>query len=309
MTKIAIKHSRSKPVVSIQMTVDQWISIQRNPHQRCERLRVNKAHLKELEFSHWSVEMAVLPDGQLFKLNGHTRAYMWLKELSERPPYVNATVISVNSIDDVKRLYEHYDSTTSVKLSPDVVQSAFHAHDITPQTRWIKEGKIASMLNDACETAKVNKRNISLMGRVGLFKDEIVLFDSLIDVRKSMFPIGFGAGALIALRLYGSKVLPFLQSFNDQMGRDDYGRKDSVKTLLEYLAEKKAAKQMAGKENNKEQQAFTLACIDRYLKGDKLSVKRPTLVDLSSLMKPVALMDSIPSKASRVKSTGISARA
>ena len=67
-------------VVIKRMGVRQWVNVPDNPRQRDTVRHANKAkrkHLKEADEAHGIVFAAML-DGEItWKLDGHTRAYLW----------------------------------------------------------------------------------------------------------------------------------------------------------------------------------------------------------------------------------------
>ena len=284
----AIRYCATKPVQHVYMSVDDFIPIERNPHQRCEQLRTNKAHLRALVPTHWSVEMAITKDGSLYKLNGHTRALMWEKSKLERPEYLNVTVYSYKTVEEVTAAYEHFDNDIAAKKGSDTLQSGAHKAGIEFKTKWLKEGKYSAMLTEACVIAGISKKDTLKIDRVGKFKKELELFDTIPDLDKDKFVIGFGAGALVALRKYGRGAVPFITAFNCGHGMNNLGKKDAVQFLLEYLAERRAAGQLTGKANNIADIAFFLSCVERHKMGDPKLTRRPRPVDLKTYLPVVS---------------------
>jgi hypothetical protein len=278
----AIRYSVKEPLTSLMMSVDAWIDIERNPHQRCERLRTDKPHLKVLKPTHRVVHAAVLPDGATYKLDGHTRAYKWLKNTLERPDHLLVVVHSMATLEEIEEAYEHFDSRNAVKTTPDAIQSALNALGIVCATPWLKAGKFGAALSEACIIAKINNKKTSTIDRVGKFKQEIKALDALNSLHHKQFPLGILAAAFVSIRQHGARVLPFWQAFNDGLGQADGRNKDAVKYLDEYLASAKAGRRLAGKQNNQDNMSFALGCVHRYVNGNKRATKAPSMIELAS---------------------------
>lgn len=283
----ALRYCTSGDTRSVYMSVDDFLQIERNPHQRCERLRTNKLHLRKLVPAHSGVDIAIMPDGSLYKLNGHTRAFMWGKNKLERPKYLVVNVYSCETLDQVTDYYEHFDNNAAAKKGADTMQSGAHKAGVEFKTSWLKAGKYASMLSLACTHAGISLKMTPKIDLVGKFKRELVLFDAIPDLKRDNFKIGFGAGALLALRKHGASAVDFIDAFNKGLGVNHRGQKNAVQFLTEYLAEKRAAKRLAGIQANIEHCAFFLACFERFRNGDKRLTKRPTPPDLKTYL-PVA---------------------
>jgi hypothetical protein len=276
------RYNFREPITTINMSVDDWIKIERNPHQRKECLRVNKPHLKVLKLPHWVVYMGILPNGDSYKIDGHTRAYKWLKGTLERPPFVIAVVISANTIDEIEAIYQCYDSRLAVKSRPDDMQSGANACGIKFKTPWLKAGKFSGILTEVCAFARVDK-SVLPIERVTKFKKELELLDRVTNLRP--LSLGYGAGLVMALRKHGDKILPFIQLVSDGVGIHVGKQRDPVRFLLDQWKSDRDAKTMAGRQNNHRQMAYTLGCVERWLEsGDKLFVHRPTQIDLANYL-------------------------
>lgn len=62
------------------MSLHQWLQVPDNPRQRDTIRHATKAakdHLSEPSLTHLEVSAAELPNGELLKLDGHTRSYLW----------------------------------------------------------------------------------------------------------------------------------------------------------------------------------------------------------------------------------------
>jgi hypothetical protein len=72
------------------------------------------------------------------KLNGHTRDYLWAANQVLAPPTLELTVYAVISAAESQRLYDAYDSKTSVKTVQDAMQSTLRqAGIIDPRSQLI----------------------------------------------------------------------------------------------------------------------------------------------------------------------------
>src|SRR5882672_12509291 len=93
-----------------------WAAIPDNPRQRdtvAHARRAAQTNLKEPHPTHLKVHMARLADGRCYKLDGHTRSYLWEIGKLEAPQAVQVQVWDVADLDAAKELYNTFDSTAA----------------------------------------------------------------------------------------------------------------------------------------------------------------------------------------------------
>ena len=109
---IAQKFITSLPS-TILMTPDEFVEIPENPRQRNTHRHAAKAcrrHLREGHHAHAKVNIAILPGGQRFKLDAHTRAFLWLDGRLPAPAQLSVDVWECKSLEEVEELYLTFDN-------------------------------------------------------------------------------------------------------------------------------------------------------------------------------------------------------
>ena len=98
---------------TVLMTPDEFSEILENPRQRNTHRHAAKAcrrHLKEGHPAHAKVNIAQLPCGTRYKLDAHTRAYLWTDGRLPAPVQLSADVWECKNIDEVEQLYLTFDN-------------------------------------------------------------------------------------------------------------------------------------------------------------------------------------------------------
>ncbi|HVJ44530.1 MAG TPA: hypothetical protein VM639_23730 [Dongiaceae bacterium] len=113
----------STPELSVHvLSVEEWFEVADcpRPGRSTQRLaRALNGYLKTFSPLHASVAMAQLPDGQRFKLDGHSRAVGWQINSISRPTRLYATVVEAEDLPTVIRLREAFDSALAVRSCDD----------------------------------------------------------------------------------------------------------------------------------------------------------------------------------------------
>jgi len=130
------------------MTIDDWIAVPDNPVQRDTERHARKAtHLHALHPTHQVVEMARLPNGEQYKVDAHSRAYLWDGRLAgegirpERPRLLTVNVWACQSLADVKRHYDTCDSKAAVVTLPDKLHGAQRELELRFRSTLLKSGR------------------------------------------------------------------------------------------------------------------------------------------------------------------------
>jgi hypothetical protein len=113
-------------IQTIEMSVDKFMGIQDNPSQRDTMQHAKtaaKKHLKTLHPSHAKVVIA--KNGrELWKVDGHTRCYLWLKGALKAPGKLSVDVYNVKNRDEAAALYDCFDNAGAVENKRDQVIGA-----------------------------------------------------------------------------------------------------------------------------------------------------------------------------------------
>lgn len=227
------------------MTPQEWIAVKDNPIQRDTEHHAKKAvlgHLKQESATHARVAAAILPNGEMYKLDGHTRSYLWQIEKLAPPKTVLVDVYHVDTVADVIELYKHFDNVGAVETANDRLRGALRLHGINAKSGVILHGglntALALIYNKSGRASDVEKP-------IKNFKNEIIQLDSL-GLSNAGMSSPIIAAAIVALRVYGQDVLTFLTAYHGNQGRKIGKERDAVQALIETLLIAKANKTKTG---------------------------------------------------------------
>lgn len=243
-------------IKTIQMTVKEFIKIQDNPLQRDTITHAKKAkkfHLNEHHESHSKVAVAKL--GKLFyKLDGHTRAYLWDKQELLAPDHLSVDVYPVKSIEEVVDLYKTFDNTKAAESNSDKIIGALNY-------LGIKNYNINFMRNSGLLNA-LRSLN-STFGRYRPHQDiEMILKPYKKEIQalanqqwspagqskgKKMagFPSPVVASFIITYRLYGDDCLGFWDDYYYNINSLKSGR-SGAKAASDYIIKARVNEQLLG---------------------------------------------------------------
>lgn len=126
------------------MTPEQWAAVPDAPVQRETEKRVMTkrcAYLRKLTSAHLNVHMAITRAGREYKIDGHSRCYVWMHNMSDQVPQdVNVAVHYVEDEEAVVELYHQYDNKKSAKTSRDELVSAFKEAGIERNSKFLQSG-------------------------------------------------------------------------------------------------------------------------------------------------------------------------
>jgi hypothetical protein len=258
----------------IKMSPAQWDQVQDNPIQRNTEEHAARAvrdHLRESSQTHNVVHAAALPSGEMYKLDGHTRALLWSRGQLKAPHEVLVIVYSAENIEEVRRLYREFDSVKSVENAGDKVSGAYRLHGIKAQSGLLLHGGVTSALN------MIAGQKSDVYESVGKWKNELQMLDSL-NFTNSVLPSGLFAAALLTCRKYGDKCLDFWRRFAEGAGTRIDGKSDGIDELSRIVATKRAAKQLAGSPAQRRDMAEkAISCFETWRRGGRYSTSaKPT---------------------------------
>jgi hypothetical protein len=255
----------------MRMSVDAWCAMLDNPRQRDTEKRVRKAtrpggHLRVSSPVHAQTFAAQLPDGRMFKLDGHTRAWCWEHGRLIPPEQVLVTVIPAADVDEVKELYKQFDDPRASENLQDKLSGALREHDLDLRSGCFSQ-LYASSLRAAHNLLFLGKPQPDLYTMVGLWKPLLQAMDArgygrmLAAVQASMM-LGFVTYAGTA-RLPG--MLDFWETFFSGAKSGVAGRWLPAEALRYVLNLEKA--QGAGGAATERWMNYALAAMDRHIDG------------------------------------------
>lgn len=262
----------------IKMTVEAWVAVKDNPKQRDTERHAGKAvnkHLKEIAPAQSVVHAAQLLGGEMYKLDGHTRALLWSDGRLARPASVNVVVYPCATIDDVISMYDQFDSPGAADTTPDALHSAFRLAGHIPKSGLLKEGAVVSAFR------LLHHSIPNLIPMVQYWLPELIHLDSLMLSRKDMASSGI-AVALLVIRVYGDQGLEFISklAINDGMRVD--GKSCGVDEASRLAAEQRA-KRLWAQKDMRVLATRMLGCCIRWI-SNRMSDRATKAIDIGTFM-------------------------
>ena len=243
-------------VITAAMTVAAWIALPNHPHQRNTVRHARAVHLKQARGATGAVAnqlahvVAARLDGTYYKVDGHTRSYLWEQGKLPRPAVLHVTIYPVASRAELDALYEVFDASTAAKTRYDQVYGGFRECGFQPRSKRLRHGFLNDALNIALRGGIRGQQSralpdVNLYRAVAVFKPELELLDS-IEPEPKPFYSGVVAAALIGLALYPpDRVLEFFQKLQNGEGNRKDGRSDPVDAVLNVIQQMTLEKRAA----------------------------------------------------------------
>lgn len=270
LTPPEIQRPSARWAGTMEMTPERWADIPDNPRQRNTEQRAQRAeHLKVPHPTHVKVNMARLPDGRLFKLDGHTRSHLWRTGKVKPPKRVYADVWDCPDLSSAKELYGTFDSRAAVETVTDQMYGSTRELEVAFSSELLKSHRFAGGMRLAYELLF----GPSVAKKAGTYeimrywKHELALLDECSPTRPR-FPTGIVAAALITFRRYGEDAKSFWAAYSMNAGRKEQFEMDAVQALSERVKGISDEGRLVGYGNIMHAVCVTLSAFDRYLSGE-----------------------------------------
>lgn len=265
---------------TVEMPTATWIALPPHPlHRNVEKHAARdqwklakRAHGAVAESLRWLIGAEY--NGEVYKLDGHTRAYLWTHRRLPYPSSVYATIYRCKSRDEFLDLYTSFETQPNTGRQQDRVAGAMREIGLELKSRRLRHGAFADVLSLAW---RGKTRGIDSTGRkyedfdvrqaLASFAPELRLLDS-IGPTPEVFYTGVCAGALLALAA-DPKSIEFFRDVADpvQSRREEppYTPVQVVRREIELLRQKKKS----ARDRNAQEIlcALVLGAIDLWQRG------------------------------------------
>lgn len=291
------RHPDDELPVSVNFTQEEWQSIPPCPIQRDTAKHLSRCREKffSVTVSQTVVHIAVEDNGDIYKVDGHTRTYAWengLVSASEIPAEMHVIVYFTNDRAGTIRLYKTFDDSTQTKNGSDQLFAAFRENDFHPVphgflfnctgvvdalrtafTLLSQHGIIGqSMLKRATETQNLKKRcPPKLEECVKRFKPALRALDRL-NPPARLFKGAVTRAFLLAYTKYvvmrlgdsdvEAKLMEFFTKYRDGVSKRLNGKFDAVENFREIHFEAGGAEKQ-----RREKTPRLLGAIERYIEN------------------------------------------
>lgn len=256
------------------LSVDEWSRITDNPRQRDTIARAAKAkrsHLAKSSPTQWVVHAAMIGGELRYKLDGHTRAYLWKSGELELPPgKLTCIVHCVDNAAEAMDLYTHYDSSLATESAKDKLAGACRENGITIASPALQPMAFAVALRHAAGTGSLRQQKKTEYELVREWKDELVTLDSFMLSRVNGPLLAF---CLITLRVFpqtATQLCEFMTRYCNDAGVKDENGKDGVQALTEHMMMRRANRTLTGWDNLLDIAERAYYCFDAYLRDRKI---------------------------------------
>ena len=220
------------------MSPQEWHLVPDNPRQRDTAQHARKAvkhHLAADDPMHVLVHMAkIVETGGTMKIDGHTRGMMWHDgTLAPAPASLQVVNWKCDTIEDALDAYVRFDNQLAVETSGDKLAGAMHQHDIAFTSQLMTERRFGTALQIAHQAAYgylAYDRN-RIYDIVLNWKDELTMFDEMVQPTHFRFPAPLTGAALLLLRAYRHNAVPFLQDWQANTGSKAGREMDAIAAL------------------------------------------------------------------------------
>jgi hypothetical protein len=247
------------------MSVKWFDALSDHPRQRDTERHATYAsqkHLKAYSATHSSVSVATF-DGVTYKLDGHTRAFLWKNGTLKAPTSLEVTFYECDTEEDFLEIYTHFDNKFAVENTQDILSGALHSVGIKISSPSLRSYNFSRALQFASRAFGPEVGNA--YANVQTFAAEIALLDKH-NINSPYFKSGVIVGLLLCLRKHGSKVIPFIEALNNNRGIKTATTYDGVQALIESLEQLKN-KKSNGHKFISATCAKTVSCVENYIKG------------------------------------------
>ncbi len=228
---------------TIQMSVSDWIKVRDNPIQRdTERHAAKAKHLLTPLPIHAITFAAKLPNGELVKLDGHTRALLWKRNQVRHPHKVIVNIIDVESVDEARALYKTLDAKEAVETASDKVTGGYNLIQFSPESSLLGTGNLTTAFRLAWRGLtgltldQINRTDIYDIIRE--FTPELAILDTF-GLKSGDVKAAIVGAFFLTYRKHGDKVLPFWRAFFGNAGVKHAGKMDAVQALTELCLSRK----------------------------------------------------------------------
>ncbi len=240
-------------VVMLQLTVNEWIKVPGHPRQRDTVKHGKAVHWRNANEAtgalkiHLGTVIGGILDDVLYKVDGHTRSFLWETEQLEKPGSVIVTAYRVKDNHELNALYGVMDLASAAETPSDQICGAYRECGLTLTSKRLAGGKISEALHLALRGAPKAKRSkkqqtFDLYGAVSVFTHELTVIDNL-NVDPKVYCSGVLAAALVMLTLY-PETLPFFRRLSEKRGEKRNGRMDPIESVLDVINDLRFSKQL-----------------------------------------------------------------
>lgn len=289
-----------------EMSRERWTAISDNPRQRDVVERINKGragHLMKFDPVHRKVALGAIRIGNtgkfdLYKADGHTRAFVWSKGLAEGPQTVVAEIWECDDVEAVKQLYNKFDSYLTTENGSDGVTGAIRETGAKFESALMRGGEYSAALRElwyyTTRTTPTKGDKLNIINTS--FKKFLPQLLDLDDCKpsKKRFPTPVIMAAILTLRADPDKAYDFWVAYGSGMAEKSRGRRNAIQVFEDRIFGTGTRPGVLTKRETNPSAKYravmceAIAAINVYAKNESYSDKRGyTAIDTAELRKYV----------------------
>jgi hypothetical protein len=274
-------------VRSIVMSVDDFISVPDNPRQRDTEAHARKAlrsHLRKSSPTHVNVSAAAIGGTVICKLDGHTRSLLWSTGKLSRPKSLMVTVYEVNSLEEAKELYTHFDNSSAAESSSDKLSGACREHGVTLRSGLFRKHDFNTALKFA-HSLRATSSNRTEYELICDWACVLEIADSWMLPKNAFKGTGVVCLLLVAIaseRFSLDKIESFAKKYAADEGRKEGARMDGVQALSSHITRRRLENQMTGYENIYDMTSRGYSCLAAWCQNQMITNVRASTEALTS---------------------------
>lgn len=259
------------------LMLDQWLQFKDNPIQRNTEDHARKAlkyHLSTYSPTQQCVVGAVF-NNVYYKVDGHTRSYLWEHELLQKPEHVIVTIYTCTSFQQITDLYSCFDTNTAAETSIDKYAGACRLVGFEPKSSLIKKCPVATIYRILTNHYSM----VDMYGYVKLLLPVLKKIDNLNLSKK--YSVGPFLAMLVTFLCHDSLVVSdFWINVNKDHGTKDISSgMDGIQAAIEIINYKNKTS-LSGHSLQIYQCEQLLACFEIYIQNKRVK-RRPSIKNVN----------------------------
>lgn len=221
----------------IEMSIADWIKVNDNPQQRNTENHARKAlkyHLSAPHITHSRAVAAKLPSGAMYKVDGHTRAYLWDKGWLDAPESVFIDLYLVSNIKEASELYESFDNLNAVETAGDKMSGVLRLNGISQENKLLLYGGTTTALKTLYTRRTAGFSRLEIKDVIKPFVKAIKTI-SHCDFKHKHFPAPVFAAMVLTVQKDGNAALSFWEAYANDEGKKTPKNMDAIHCLTQNV--------------------------------------------------------------------------
>lgn len=226
-----------------------WRDLPSHPRQRDTERHAKAKHFIEAKASnkrivkeHLAHVTAAIYRGRWYKVDGHTRTFLWENGSLKLPDdhTLRVTVFECRTRDELNKLYTMFDNPSAAERSYEQVYGAMRELNMELRSKRLRRGHFKDALFLAIRALpsarQPNVGDLDLYKATAVYKKELMKLDTMSKrgLVPSTFLTGVLAAALVSVKLW-PKTIELWRALNEDEWERRGGRSDAAGILAQHI--------------------------------------------------------------------------